>query len=309
MADYLRYANSGAKRNLPLDPELVSKLNFLQKMGVTAEVFSGGQVDKAAAARGEGRRTGSVRHDHGNAGDMRFFMGDRRLDWANPQDLPIFEEIVRRGKGAGITGFGAGPGYMEQGTMHVGMGSPVVWGKGGDSNNTPAWLRKAYGMPMQGDAIPAAADNIMAQVQNKQIDPISEVMAQVQNKQIDPISEVMAAAKGSANVGAGTSGATTVTAAAQEPSLGDKIGKALFGEKLAADLKGGFGDDAKPNPLNKGMSLFAGAFGGGSKNNQAQQAAMNIDPTSLGAVEAADAQRSQGAQQLMAALLAGRRRA
>lgn len=136
--EWLRYANQGAIRNQPLDPRLVSALGFLGPMGVTAEVFSGGQDAEGP------NRTGSHRHDHGGSGDMRFYRDGRQLDWANADDRPVFEEIVRRGKASGITGFGAGPGYMGAGTMHVGFGTPSVWGAGGKSDNAPDWLRTAY---------------------------------------------------------------------------------------------------------------------------------------------------------------------
>ncbi|WP_273773284.1 hypothetical protein [Brucella intermedia] len=139
---WLRYANQGATRNQPISPQLLNAFNsFLPELGVTMEVFSGGQPAKGSG----GARVGSVRHDHGNAADVFFEKGGRRLDWANPDDLPIFQEIVSRGKQAGITGFGAGPGYMQPGSMHVGFGSPGVWGAGGRGANAPDWLRKAYG--------------------------------------------------------------------------------------------------------------------------------------------------------------------
>lgn len=140
MTNYLRYSNQNATRNRPLDEDLVRRLAYLEEMGITAEVYSGGQD-----GIGEGsRRTGSTRHDHGGAGDMRFFQGDRQLNWASEADRPIFQDIVRRGKSAGITGFGAGPGYMSEGTMHVGMGDAGVWGAGGKSANAPDWLRSSY---------------------------------------------------------------------------------------------------------------------------------------------------------------------
>lgn len=135
---WLRYANSGATRNQPLDPRLLQALGFLGDMGVTAEVFSGGQPSSGP------NRVGSHRHDHGGAGDMHFYRGGQKLDWANAADRPVFEEIVKRGKAAGITGWGAGPGYMSAGSMHVGFGSPSVWGAGGQGHNAPDWLRNAY---------------------------------------------------------------------------------------------------------------------------------------------------------------------
>ncbi|MDG4675661.1 hypothetical protein P9A16_31670 [Shinella sp. 838] len=140
---YLSYANQNATRNRPLSNELASALGFLPEMGITAEVFSGGQPGKDEG----GARTGSTRHDHGNAADVFFSKDGRRLDWANPEDLPIFEEIVRRGKAAGITGFGAGEGYMQPGSMHIGFGDPAVWGAGGSGENAPEWLVNAYNSP------------------------------------------------------------------------------------------------------------------------------------------------------------------
>ncbi|MBB3997188.1 hypothetical protein [Aureimonas pseudogalii] len=139
--DYLKYLNQGATRNLPLSPELTQALAFLPELGIQAEVFSGGQPAKGSG----GARVGSVRHDHGNAADVFFSRDGRRLDWANPEDRPIFEEIVRRGKANGITGIGAGDDYMAPASMHIGFGSPGVWGAGGKSANAPDWLVAAYG--------------------------------------------------------------------------------------------------------------------------------------------------------------------
>lgn len=140
--DWLKYANQGAIRNKPLSPELVQALSFLPEMGIGVEVFSGGQDHK-----GHGhQRTGSTRHDGGGSGDVFFYdmeTGDR-LNWANPEHVPKFQDIVRQGKQAGLTGFGAGPGYMREGSMHIGFGAPAVWGDNGKGGNAPAWLREAY---------------------------------------------------------------------------------------------------------------------------------------------------------------------
>lgn len=138
---WLRYANQGATRNLPLSPQLQTAFDrFLPQMGVSMEVFSGGQPEKGTSDR----RVGSVRHDHGNAADVFFYKDGRKLDWADQNDQSIFQDIVRQGKQAGITGFGAGPGYMQPGSMHVGFGSPGVWGAGGSGKNAPSWLSAAY---------------------------------------------------------------------------------------------------------------------------------------------------------------------
>lgn len=156
MAGYIRYANQNATRNQPLDEELIKKLAYLEKMGVTAEVFSGGQPGKDEG----GPRVGSERHDHGGAGDMFFYKDGRKLDWNNPDDLPVFQEIVRVGKQNGITGFGAGDGYMQPGSMHVGGGNAGVWGKDGSGKNAAPWLADAYNG-----------------AQSPKVDPVAEVVA------------------------------------------------------------------------------------------------------------------------------------
>lgn len=166
MFDYITYRNQGATRSQPLDDGLAKRLGYLKNLGVSMEVFSGGQP----TAEEGGPRTGSVRHDHGGAADAFFYKDGRKLDWTNEADRPIFEQIVSQGKANGITGFGAGPGYMQQGSMHIGGGTPGVWGAGGKSANAPEWLTNAY----NGAGTPQAA---MAQVQAKQIDPVSEVLA------------------------------------------------------------------------------------------------------------------------------------
>ena len=151
---WLRYNNKGATRNKPISDDLRGKLGYLNDMGITMEIFSGGQD---GIETGSKQRVGSVRHDHGNAADAFFYKDGRRLDWGNEADRPIFEEIVRRGVAAGVTGWGAGPGYMQQGSMHVGMGNPGVWGAGGKGANAPSWLRAAYGNPWVEPQRPAAA--------------------------------------------------------------------------------------------------------------------------------------------------------
>lgn len=138
--DWLRYSNQRATRRQPISERLSKALGFLSDLGVTMEVFSGGQPAKGSGLA----RIGSVRHDHGNAADVQFYKDGRRLDWARPEDQPIFEEIVSRGRAAGLTGFGAGPGYMRPGSMHLGFGTPGVWGAGGRSANAPSWLSRAF---------------------------------------------------------------------------------------------------------------------------------------------------------------------
>jgi hypothetical protein len=159
LSDWLRYSNQGATRSMPLDPRLVRAMSFLPSMGVSMNVFSGGQPTSGP------NRVGSHRHDLGQAGDVFFEKDGRRLDWSNPGDQPLFSDIVRQARAAGVTGFGAGPGYMQRGSMHLGFGSPAVWGAGGSSKNAPDWLRQAYGDPGVGPsvtAVPTETANVLA---------------------------------------------------------------------------------------------------------------------------------------------------
>ena len=140
-AEWIVYQNQGATRNQPLDPSLADAFGFLPEMGLQMEVFSGGQP----AIGSGGARVGSERHDHGKAADVFFRQNGQRLDWANPEHVPIFQDVVRRARAAGVSGFGAGPNYMQPGSMHVGFGTPAVWGAGGKGTNAPGWLREAFG--------------------------------------------------------------------------------------------------------------------------------------------------------------------
>jgi hypothetical protein len=138
--DWLRYSNQGAIRSKPLSGGLLDALSFLPDLGVQMEVFSGGQAPKGSG----GPRTGSTRHDHGNAADAFFYKDGRRLDWSNPADVPIFQSIVKQARANGVTGIGAGDGYMQPGSMHIGFGKEAVWGAGGKGANAPDWLSEAY---------------------------------------------------------------------------------------------------------------------------------------------------------------------
>ena len=150
--DWLKYSNQGATRNDPLDPKLIGAMSFLGDMGITMDVISGGQE---AAGEG-GARTGSVRHDHGGAGDVDFYKDGRKLDWNNPNDMPILVQIIQTAKANGVTGIGAGDDYMGAGRFHVGFGNPGVWGAGGKGANAPDWLVAAYNGAPAG-SIPASS--------------------------------------------------------------------------------------------------------------------------------------------------------
>lgn len=135
--DWLVYDNQGATRNKPISDKLKGSMSFLADMGIKMRVFSGGQD-----ATGP-NRTGSHRHDDGGAGDVFFEKDGRKLDWNDPADQPIFSQIVKEAKARGVTGFGAGDGYMQPGSMHLGFGPSSVWGADGKGENAANWLRQA----------------------------------------------------------------------------------------------------------------------------------------------------------------------
>ncbi|HPC58694.1 MAG TPA: hypothetical protein PK689_06830, partial [Kiritimatiellia bacterium] len=166
--DWLKYSNQGATRNDPLDPKLIGAMSFLGDMGITMDVISGGQE---AAGEG-GARTGSVRHDHGGAGDVDFYKDGRKLDWNNPADMPILVQIIQTAKANGVTGIGAGDDYMGAGRFHVGFGNPGVWGAGGKGANAPAWLVAAYNGAPAGQ-VPAASGQPASQGQNALAGPFA----------------------------------------------------------------------------------------------------------------------------------------
>ena len=144
-SDYLTYNNNnGQTRSLPASPQLETTIaDVLASMGLTGKVHSGGQNDETG-------RVGGARHDDGNSVDMDFYIGDRKLSFKNEEDIPVFQEIVQRLKANGVTGFGAGEGYMTDGRMHVGYGSPAVWGADRSNATAADWLREAFNSDVSG---------------------------------------------------------------------------------------------------------------------------------------------------------------
>jgi len=141
--DFVTYRNQGAIRNQPASDSLIGALSFLGDMGIRMEVVSGGQPP-AGSSEARFGRIGSNRHDDGNAVDVDLYIGDRKLNWNNPADLPILQEIVTTARRNDVTGIGAGDDYMGPGRFHFGFGPTAVWGAGGSRNNAPSWLVEAF---------------------------------------------------------------------------------------------------------------------------------------------------------------------
>lgn len=141
---------TAAIRKGALSPELLGVLSSVgEKLDVYFEVTSGGQKERSPFTKYGVDYTGSTRHDNGNAADTKAFTlnedGSRHyLDFSDPTDREKWGQIAQLAVAAGAKGIGAAPDYMGTKTMHIGFGSPGVWGGGGKSVNAPEWLREAY---------------------------------------------------------------------------------------------------------------------------------------------------------------------
>ena len=117
-------------RKLPLSSRLRSVLETAaDTTGVTARVTSGGQPSiNSPEGRRRGARTGSTRHDLGNAADLDLIKDGRKLIDGRPEDVAIKKSFVAAAAAAGATGIGAGEGYMGGSKIHVGFGDTARWG-------------------------------------------------------------------------------------------------------------------------------------------------------------------------------------
>jgi hypothetical protein len=131
-------------RNKAIKPALMKILQSASAAtGLTVEIFSGGQDVK-----GKGRRrTGSTRHDGGNAADVYLF--DEKGNMLNTKgDDPRVVDFVAACKRAGARGLGAAPGYMNSVGIHVDLvgasqGGGVMWGAGG-TGSPPQRIAQAF---------------------------------------------------------------------------------------------------------------------------------------------------------------------
>ncbi|MEF8701241.1 MAG: SH3 domain-containing protein [Candidatus Accumulibacter sp. UW20] len=151
----LVYNNAGKIRDKKLTAQLEKLLTDAADAAKidTVSVTSGGQDRKGTP---NARRTGSTRHDDGQAADIQLLDDGDVLDF--DVQLKHFEDFVVAAAGLGATGLGAGAAYMGTKTIHVGFGSKLVWGAEGKAVNAPKWLKaaanKGWGQPIA--AAPAA---------------------------------------------------------------------------------------------------------------------------------------------------------
>ena len=147
-------------RRQALDPQLRNVLEMAgQQTGLRAEVFSGGQ-----AGHGEGGpRTGSTRHDHGLAADLKLYdvVTGRMLDMRHPADAARMEQYGAVAVQHGATGIGAGQGYMGPNSMHIGFGKEATWGGAPWIGRAAATGRANRGLrPQAGAGAPGGAPSV-----------------------------------------------------------------------------------------------------------------------------------------------------
>ena len=135
-----------AIRKMPISPELKQVLQTAgREAGVSVRVTSGGQPQAPG-----GPRTGSTRHDLGNAADLDVISGGRVLNDNKPDDVKIKQTFVTAARKAGATGIGAGMGYMGPEKVHVGFGTKATWG---GAPWLPAYAEGTKYVPKAGPAI------------------------------------------------------------------------------------------------------------------------------------------------------------
>lgn len=156
--DRISYAystsNIGKYRNYGVNPVLERILQATaEEVGVRVSIFSGGQMSEAQAAAVPGSwkvgsswyarddngrrislRTGSDRHDFGNAVDINLIdQNGRQIPLSDPR----FTQFISVSIANGARGVGAhDAGYMGEFAMHLDVESPAVWGLGGRSANS-----------------------------------------------------------------------------------------------------------------------------------------------------------------------------
>ena len=130
-----------------------------RRAGVHVNVHSGGQPslaewqDLPSGARSQrgneyfvdGRpfRKGGTRHDNGMAADLDLI--DPLTGATIQRGDPRYSSFISNARRAGATGMGAGEGYMTPNRIHMGFGSPGVWGSDFTQSTVDPASARAFG--------------------------------------------------------------------------------------------------------------------------------------------------------------------
>lgn len=148
----------GTIRNKEIQPQLQQAITQSgANLGISrVVVFSGGQDGKGQGSR----RTGSIRHDHGGAADIRLYDSNNKIIRPDdPKNAKLLSQYAANLRQNGVSGIGAGAGYMGGNAIHVGYGKDTVWGAGGRSANAPDWLKNVQKSVPLGDGKNIQASN------------------------------------------------------------------------------------------------------------------------------------------------------
>jgi hypothetical protein len=131
-------SHKGSGSGLP--PDVIRSMQYAGvKAGVSTNIAHGNEP-------------GHARHRPGaDAGDIDLFdEKGRKLDSTIPADRAKMAAYIEASAASGNTGIGMGGhgAYMGASRMHIGKGTPAVWGAGGRGANTPDWVRDAYNRGM-----------------------------------------------------------------------------------------------------------------------------------------------------------------
>lgn len=134
-APNITYDLEGKTRSLPVNANIMQNVssianNISDDIGVV--VTSGGQHSHAEG----GLRTGSTRHDHGNAVDFYLTRNGEKVLPA--QDPALYEDFIRQG--AEVF---PGIGHYDWG-LHMGGGNPAFWGPDTTSSSADPRFAAAY---------------------------------------------------------------------------------------------------------------------------------------------------------------------
>lgn len=124
-------ANKSATRNDPLKPDIQNRIRAAAAAtgeGIGVVVHSGGQETLAEVKAGKGSRTGSVRHDHGGAADLRLTRDGKVIPMQGNREL--YRKFAQNAAAAGLAGIGVDE---AKGYIHAGGGSQAAWGYKGKS--------------------------------------------------------------------------------------------------------------------------------------------------------------------------------
>jgi hypothetical protein len=156
-------------RKLPLDPKLKGVLEqAAAAAGVEVVVFSGGQPKKGS----KGKRTGSTRHDDGNAADVYLTKDGKKLEDTNPQDKEIMAKFVSSAVAAGATGVGAGHDYMGPSNIHIGFGKQATWGGA-------SWIKDAAAGVYNNENIASGTGSSTASNSSENSNPFAGLSSQI----------------------------------------------------------------------------------------------------------------------------------